>query len=409
MPVGHNIIKRILDKLFLTPPAWWSALVWNRWTRSSTLFLLRHLPIIKGRALFISRAGKHYSCNPRSIAEYIANNRNEYSILEPWFSLVNSANFPELLPGIRAVEPKTLSYYYIYSTSLFIFCNQIVWDMEPKRTKQYYIQTLHGGHGIKKFALDSENALSEDYKKKIRAVGSLTDLALSDSDYFTNIIRHACALSCEILQKGLPRNDVFFSSKEIKENIKKSFLLRYNLSAENKYVIYAPTYRDEGSLSIYGFDVESVLSALTQRFGGDWYVLVSSHPYMLNVYHKIYDFSNPKLIDLGLLSDVQELLIVGDVLITDYSSVEMDFSLSGNPVFQLAKDWKQYTRGLYLDIQTLPFPFAGNDKQLCENILNFDEKKYAEDLALFNEQTIGLCESGSASKAVADWMLSKIS
>ena len=162
-------------------------------------------------------------------------------------------------------------------------------------------------------------------------------------------------------------------------------------------------------MSIYGFDTDSVLSALSKRFGGDWYILVSSHPYMLSVYRSIYDFSSPKLIDIGQLPDVQELLIAGDALITDYSSIEMDFSLTGRPIFQLAKDWRHYSRGTYIDVHSLPFPFAEDDRQLCENIMNFDEKKYAKNLAIFNQKTIGLCETGVASKAVADWMLKRIS
>ena len=401
--------NRILDKLFLTSDAWWIKLIWNRWTRAITLLIIRNLPIVKGRVLFVSRAGEHYSCNPRAIAEYIVNNYEEYNLLEPWFLLKNPSLFQDQINGLNIVQPKTLIYYYIYSTSQFILCNQIVWDMEPKRKRQIYIQTLHGGHGIKKFALDSENDCSDKNRMLIKEVASMTDLALSDSDYFTNIIRRACALSCEILQKGLPRNDIFFSSRENLIAIKKAFLHRYNLSPNNKYVIYAPTYRDIEDLSIYGFDTDSVLSALSKRFGGDWYILVSSHPYMLSVYRSIYDFSSPKLIDIGQLPDVQELLIAGDALITDYSSIEMDFSLTGRPIFQLAKDWRHYSRGTYIDVHSLPFPFAEDDRQLCENIMNFDEKKYAKNLAIFNQKTIGLCETGVASKAVADWMLKRIS
>lgn len=400
-------IHKLLDKIFLSPDAWWMRIIWTRWTRSITLCVVRHLPIKKGRGIFISRAGYHYSCNPRVIAEYIINHLDEYTKLEPWFSLHFPNKFrAELPPKLCVVVPKTLAYYYIYSSSQFIICNQLSWEMEPKRSQQLYIQTLHGGHGIKKFGLDCEISPNPQ-RPSIEQNALITDLVLSDSTFFSKIIRSACGLSCEILQKGLPRNDVFFSSIKRKTEIRNSFLHSLNLPNDVKYLIYAPTYRDNWNTSAYGFDTTSVLASFEKRFGGEWYLLISSHPYMLGYYRKIYDFENPRIIDVGQISDVQELLIAGDALITDYSSIEMDFSLTGNPVFVLAKDWRLFDRGTYLDVKSLPFPFADTDETLCENILNFDSEKYKKNLEQFNKTIIGLCETGFAAQAVADWMRQK--
>lgn len=400
-------IHKLLDKIFLSPDAWWMRIIWTRWTRSTTLWVVRHLPIKRGRGIFVSRAGFHYSCNPRVIAEYIIEHHEEYSNLEPWFSLHFPNKFREELPkGLGIVVPKTLKYYYIYSSSQFIISNQLTWDMESKRSQQLYIQTLHGGHGIKKFGLDCEISPNPQ-RPSIEQNALITDLVLSDSAFFSNIIRSACGLSCEILQKGLPRNDIFFSSLKIKAEIRNRLLQSLNLPKDIRYLIYAPTYRDNWNATVYGFDTISVLASFEKRFGGKWYLLVSSHPYMLEYYNKIYDFENPRVIDVGQISDVQDLLITGDALITDYSSIEMDFSLTGNPVFVLAKDWRSYNRGTYLDIKSLPFPFADNDETLCENILNFDSEKYKKNLEQFNKTIIGLSETGYAAKAVADWMLQK--
>lgn len=399
-----------LDKLFLTSDAWWIRLIWNRWTRSFVISLIQHLPIRRGRCIFISRAGSHYSCNPRFIAEYIAKESipASDSMFDIWFSLLNPEKFNKIPNNLGIVIPKTLAYYYIYSTSQFIISNQLAWDMEPKRSNQLYIQTLHGGHGIKRFGLDGDAKDSDAKSCPIIQNSKITDLVLSDSVFFSQIIKRACALSCEILEKGLPRNDIFFASKDIIKKIRENFLKKYKLPENGKFLIYGPTYRDNGDLSVYGFNEDRVLDSFSRRFGGKWYLLISSHPYMKRCYKKIYDFTNPRIIDVGELPDVQELLISGDALITDYSSIEMDFSLTKRPVFQYAKDWREYDRGTYLDIHTLPFPFAETEDELCHNIETFDNEKYQENLELFNRDVIGLKETGHATEAVVNWMKQKI-
>ena len=405
--------NRILDKLFLTSDAWWIKIIWNRWTRAITLLIIRNLPIVKGRVLFFSRAGEHYSCNPRAIAEYISGNSKFLSLFELYFGFIDPDKFPEVPKSIYKLRLTTLEYYYIFYTSQFLISNQNWWIMDGKRTKQVYIQTMHGGHGIKKFGLDAElystpgklhDAMLKDTAR--------TNLVLSDSHFFTNILRRSLLYKCPVLTEGLPRNDIFFSSKEKQNNIKRHFYDKYHLPFDSRTIIYAPTFREPKSgqidLSVYWFNPDRIISCLTKRFGGDWYILVSCHPFMRDYYRQIYDFSNNKVIDLGFLSDVQELLLSSNALITDYSSIEMDFSLTGRPIFQLARDWREYDRGTYLDLKTLPFPFAENEQELCDNILSFDEMKYSEQLEFFNTKIIQLKESGRASEKLVDWMINKI-
>ena len=61
-------------------------------------------------------------------------------------------------------------------------------------------------------------------------------------------------------------------------------------------------------------------------------------------------------------------------------------------------------RDFYFDIHELPFPLAENNQEMEQNILHFDEVKYAQDLqALFQE--VGLCDTGNASKQVVEWIV----
>lgn len=405
-------LYNFFDIIFLSQDAWWMRIIWTRWTRSFTLFIVRHLPLRKGRVFFVSRGGEHYSCNPRVIAEFIASQSMYKGKFDLWFGFANPENFSEVPNSIQKVKLTSLQHYYVFYTSNFLVSNQNWWIMEGKRSGQIYIQTMHGGHGIKKFGLDVElysspgalhDAMLRDTER--------TDLALSDSDFFTNVIRRTLAFKCPILTKGLPRNDIFFASDEYKKSIRINLLNKYKVPEKAKTVIYAPTFREPRSkkndLSVYWFDPSKVIEAFEKKNGGNWYILVSSHPFMRGYYRKIYDFSNPRVIDLGDLPDVQELLISGDALITDYSSIEMDFSLTMKPVFQFARDWREYDRGTYLDLKSLPFPFAESEQQLCENIMLFDNKKYQEELSVFNKEIIGLKETGHATEAVVSWMLDR--
>lgn len=406
-------IHNLLDKIFLTPNAWWMRIIWTRWTRSITLWVLRLLPIKRGRCFFVSRAGYFYCCNPRAISDFIAKDESLLKIFDCWFGFHNPEKYDEIPKSVKPVKLSSLEHYYIFHTSQFLVSNQDWWIFDGKREGQIYIQTMHGGHGIKKFGLDSEMYSSPGvYHNSMIKDTARTNLALSDSEFFTNVIRRCLAFKCPIMTEGLPRNDIFFTSEENKTHIRESLLNKYKVPLSAKTLIYAPTFREpktgDMGLSVYWFNPDRIIASLTNRFGGDWYILVSSHPCMKSYYRKIYDFSHPRVVDLGQLPDVQELLISGDVLITDYSSIEMDFTLTGRPVFQLARDWREYDRGTYLDMHDLPFPFAETEDELCANIEVFNNEKYQADLREFNENVIGLKETGHAAETVVNWMKEKV-
>lgn len=373
-------------------------LLWNSYTRSILLNLMHFLTIKRGRIMCICWGGTKYNCNPKAISDEILRRREltDKSDFEIWYAFKEPSLFVDRLPqGISSVQLGTFKYFFLLSTSQFIISNirfaGINWPFRKKK-KQYYIQTMHGGHGIKKVEFDVLEELPEDYLKIAIEDTKRTDLMLSDSDYWTNIYRTAFGYNGEILEKGLPRNDIFFKYK--KEETSK------------KYLIYTPTFRANGRRDVYGFNTDKVIAALEKRFGGEWYVWISSHPNMRDFYKEIYDFSHPRLIDMGEFPELQELLVKADALITDYSSAEMDFSLTKRPQFQLIRDILDYDRGTYLDPRSLPFPYAESDDELCSNILNFDQSKYLCDLERFNRSIIGLKESGHASEMVVDWMCS---
>jgi CDP-glycerol glycerophosphotransferase len=114
----------------------------------------------------------------------------------------------------------------------------------------------------------------------------------------------------------------------------------------------------------------------------------------------------PEVVDMTRYHDMQELLCVSDMLITDYSSSMFDYAMLRRPCLLYATDVEQYDRGYYYDFKDLPFPLARNGEQLRELIANFDEDIYLNRLDDFLENTLGLKECGTAAKGLAEWMRS---
>lgn len=378
--------------------------VWNSHTRKYLLRLLEKFGIRKRRIICICWGGNKYGCNPKAITDCILRYQRDgiiKDLFDIYYAFHEPEKFQEVLPnGINAVQIGSLEYFYILATSQFIIANTrfagLYWPFKKKKG-QHYIQTMHGGHGMKRQELEVKDSLSKEYVEMLYEDASRIDLMLSDSTFWTRLARTIFAYpDGEIMEVGLPRNDIFFDEK-LKASME-------DPNRDNKrYLIYCPTFRNNGDTSVYGFDVNRVVEALERRFGGEWYIRVHCHPNMLSVYHSIYDFSHPRMMDVAN-EELQSLLVTSDAAITDYSSAGFEFALTNRPVFLLAKDVKDYDRGMYFNPRELPFPFAECDDELCSQIETFDNGKYLSDLKRFNDEVIGLKETGKAACAVVDWI-----
>ncbi|MTV91524.1 CDP-glycerol glycerophosphotransferase family protein, partial [Streptococcus pneumoniae] len=95
----------------------------------------------------------------------------------------------------------------------------------------------------------------------------------------------------------------------------------------------APTWRS-GTKQYETLDIKKLTQAVDKKFGKKCIVLFRSHLYGNQSYDDVVDVSQ--------YSDMQELLLLSDILITDYSSSMWDFSLSFKPCFLYTPDLKDY-------------------------------------------------------------------
>ena len=117
------------------------------------------------------------------------------------------------------------------------------------------------------------------------------------------------------------------------------------------------------------------------------------------------EFTNDEsknIIDVSAYPDMQEVMIVSDILITDYSSSMWDYSFLKRPGFLFIPDLESYLneRDFYTPIETWPFPFAKNNKDLQSLILNFDENTNLAKIQSHLD-SLGSYEIGTASKQIA--------
>ena len=366
-------------------------------SRSITIifYIFRVFPIKRDKVVFSNFDGKGYGDNPKYIYKELKKIENIDAV---W--LISSEKYRDGFPSdIRLVRNRSLQKFYELATAGIWVDNCRKSAYVRKRKHQYYIMTWHAGLCLKKVEKDAEKVLEKEYIMAAKKDARKIDLMISNCKWCTNLYRKAFWYTGEILEGGIPRNDIFFCiDNRQKQKIKKYF----NIKQETKLVIYAPTFRRDFSMDVYNLDIKNTLDSLEQKFHGKWKLLLRLHPSMGKLM-KLDERIQPLVIDVSEYGDIYELLAVCDVLITDYSSISFDFANSRKPVFLYTTDMEAYyqDRGTYFNLKKLPFPFSDSNKSLTSNILNFEEKEYLEKLERFFSK-VGLWESGHASKNIAD-------
>ena len=164
---------------------------------------------------------------------------------------------------------------------------------------------------------------------------------------------------------GIPRTDVLFGEERL-ASIRDAIRQRYGLTEGRRIVLYAPTFRGDNVVDARATD-DLDLVVLQEALGDDHVVLVRLHPFIRSrrtIGSDLAGFA----IDVSDYPDINELMLVSDVLITDYSSAIYEFSLLGRPMVFFAPDYEAYEleRGFYFDYRTgVPGPIFETTEALA--------------------------------------------
>jgi CDP-glycerol glycerophosphotransferase len=361
------------------------------------IYLFNLLPIRKNKVFLFSYYGSNYGCNPKYITDYII----QYYPKDR-FDIVWAFSDPESkrhLTAFRKVKIMSLRYFYELCTAKVVITNFRTTDLFVKRKNQYYIQTWHSSLRLKQIEKDAEDVLPPAYVQMAKKDSVKCDLLLSGCAYSTAIFKRSFWFDGEIFEHGTPRNDVLFQNDP---GLKQQVLKRLNIPEESKILLYAPTFRNNGDLSVYNLEWERITNTLKERFGSEWVVLAKLHPHLISKSDQIIDHEH--VIDVTAYDDIQELLLTADILISDYSSLMFDFAITNRPCFLYVPDVDEYTnkdRKFYFDLKELPFVRAAGQEDLLEKTTLFDEKHYKKNLGEFLSG-IGSFEEGKAAAYAAN-------
>lgn len=357
-----------------------------------SLFWTKFLPVKNNKILFFSYQGKSYSCNPKYIVEKLAKNKSVN--LKILYAFSNKIKYcGRLSPFINIIEYGNLIFYYHFFTAKIIVTNSSNLPYLPKKKKQILINTWHGGGAYK-------TELYDLYLTHFK--NENVDYFISSSSVFHKLLKYSTGLTDDkFLDIGMPRNDflIHCTSEQVAQ-------LKQKMALDSKvnYVLYAPTYR-EIKRKIFYPDFEKTLKTLSQKFGGTWKLLLRAH------YNCQNEFKTMGLdyIDLSSHDDMQEVLAVSDVVITDYSSLIWDYSFLKRPCFLYVPDLKKYEqeRGFYYPLQTWGFPYALDMNELIKAIKIFDSEYFCEKMEE-HHKNLGSYEYGTATEKVVTVILDNI-
>lgn len=213
------------------------------------------------------------------------------------------------------------------------------------------VQLWHGTGTIKRFGQDVNRGDLKRLEKKSNQ--NITHLIVNSDSMKTLYAKCFGIRESKVYALGLPRTDLLFDQEEIKKK-QELFYVQFPELKNKKIILYAPTFRDN---EIEQPSVELDTNKVIQQIKNDYIIGLRLHPHIsrniqlnLKSRERIFDFSN--------FSDLNTLLSVTDILITDYSSIIFEFALFQRPMLFYAYDYNAFSdngRGFYDDYKkTVP-------------------------------------------------------
>lgn len=356
------------------------------------------IPVKSEKVVCTSYYGKYYNDSPKCIYRAMKEKHPEYDYV--WIMEDTKID----TDGARNVKVASFKSLYELATARIWIDNSRKREWMVKRKGQFYVQTWHAGIGLKKAERAVEEKLSKKYILCAKNDSKMADLFLSNSRWMNDIYRKNFWYDGEILQKGLPRDDIYFQeAKQYHHKVAQY----YELDDEWNFLLYAPTFREDEQLKCYYKNFYELVETLHKKWGGKWKILLRLHPNISQKQNEIeYD---DIVLNASSYDDMGELVMASDFLLTDYSSCMFDAMLAGKKVILYASDLGSYTeeRGFLFDLDELPFEITQKEKELLEKIVSFDETKYREKIKKF-EQECGFFVKGQGTKNVVERILQEI-
>lgn len=329
--------------------------------------------------------GYKFNDSPRAIYRKM----QELGLLNK-YKVVWALNEPDKveIPGCTKVKMDTLEYFKIAMRAKYwISCVNIERALHFKKKNQIYLNTWHGaainvcGNGVSK-----RNDFHWGYINYFCVCGK-TDEVFFGRDLELN--------PDSFLKTGLPRNDNLYNvSKEAQIEMKK----KLGLQTEKKCILYAPTWResDDGGAS-YQIAPPINWDKWKEEIGNEYVIMLRTHPYTTKLMNVRFD---DFVINFTEYPEVNDLLIAADILISDYSSINLDFCIMGKPMICFGYDYDEYKklRGFYYDLEKeMPNGVMRTEEEVIRHLKNMNYEADAAKTVQFRNHH---CEYGNGNATI---------
>lgn len=316
-------------------------------------------------------------------------------------AFVNRASFAKALGSLFS----TLGFFtlkaYRLATSKYVFLNDNFMPMARLNFHRQAVitQLWHAEGAFKRFGMALD--LPPETAERLRRCSARLTYAVCSSQDVVPVYAEAFGLPPEkVLPLGSPRTDFFFRPHDL-EKLREKLDSAFPACKGKALILYAPTFRDDPESDkklLDSFD----FAAFKARFGERTELLARLHPQV----HAAGGFPEG-VTDVTAWANVGELVLLSDLLITDYSSICMDFALLRKPCIFYAYDLAAYTaeRNFYFDYKDyVPGPVAETFGELLEAV--GDTSGYKDKLERFRAFNFGEPD-GLAARRVLDSVMGK--
>jgi CDP-glycerol glycerophosphotransferase len=311
------------------------------------VYAARRRSPLREAVVYDSFNGKQYSDAPRAVHEQLLARGADVEHI--WVTRDGQAPVPD---GTRTVEANSREWFEALATSRYIVANTHLPPWIRRRDGQVIAQTWHG-IGFKRvaFDMDSVQFANPSYLEKLEQEAPNWSFLVSPSSFCTEIMRRAFRYEGEVAEIGSPRNDLLFSGD--RATITAQVRRTLGISGDRKILLYAPTWRDNVFYGPgrYKFDMRLDASRFPPNIQRDYVLLVRRHP---NTVDDLLGHDSDFVYDVANYPDVRDLLVAADVLVTDYSTISLDFLNTGRPILYYTYDLASYRdnlRGFYFDLE----------------------------------------------------------
>lgn len=277
-------------------------------------------------------------------------------------------DFSGFMPLVKSCL-KAAGFFTFKATSLarskYVFLNDNFMPMASLNFSKEAVvtQLWHAEGAFKKFGLSAP--LTDDVREREKRCSARLDYVICTSESVAPIYAEAFGVDVKkVLPLGSPRNDFLFRNNNA-EKIREEFDKAHPECAGKNLILYAPTFRDapeKDSRLLESIDIE----AFNRKFP-DCRLLTKLHPQINSA--KPLDGAT----DVTKGHNIGDLTLICDTVITDYSSVCMDFALLSKPCIFYAFDLAEYEveRSFYFDYKSyVPGPVAEDFESLIEALKN---------------------------------------